>query len=249
MRFLQSMTAAGGSDGFPFDLPSVAALADSLSFHPKVTFFVGENGTGKSTILEGLADKWGFSMQSGNRSQSLHSREYQTALAPHLTLSRSPNRPLDGFFLRAESFYNFASELDALENEPFCGTGYFNYGGKSLHQQSHGESFFAVFNHRLGDHGFYILDEPEAALSPSRQLAFLVRLNDLVQDELCQFVIATHSPIIMAYPDAWIYEVSERGIKRVTYEETAHYHLTKRFLDHREHMFAQLFSREEEEEE
>ena len=131
--------------------------------------------------------------------------------------------------------------LDELEKEPFCGTGYASYGGLSLHEQSHGEAFLSLFKHRLGSHGFYILDEPEAALSPTRQMAFLVRMNDLVQ-ESSQFVIAIHSPIIMAYPDAWIYEITDTGIDRAAYEVTMHYNITKRFLDHRDHVMRDLLA-------
>jgi len=231
--------------GFPFELPTIRALRDGLALHPKVTFLVGENGSGKSTLMEAFADKWGFDLQSGNRSQSLMTRGYTTELAPYLRISRAtPGRPMDGFFLRAESFYNFASTLDELEQDPWTRNGYFGYGGKSPHAQSHGESFFAVFLQRFGEHGLYLLDEPEAALSPSRQLSFLVRLHDLVNAH-CQFIIATHAPIILGYPDAWIYQLSEDGIERVDYDATEHVSLTRRFLNHREQMLARLLAPEE----
>jgi predicted ATPase len=210
-----------------------------MELHPKVTFLVGENGTGKSTLLEGLADKCGFSKESGNRSKSLASRSYYTALAPAMTLTRTSARPMDGFFLRAESFYNFATEMDDLEKEPFCASGYFSYGGKSLHEQSHGESFLSLFLQRFDGHGLYLLDEPEAALSPTRQMAFLVRLHDLVND-FSQFVIATHSPIILAYPDAIIYEFSESGVDAVDYRDSQPFNVTSRFLKDPEGMVARL---------
>ncbi|MEM9478863.1 MAG: AAA family ATPase [Verrucomicrobiota bacterium] len=228
------------TSGFPFELPTVRALKEGLALHPKVTFLVGENGTGKSTLMEGLADKWGFDLQSGNRSQSLAFRNYQTELGPFLRLSRLVEaRPLDGFFLRAESFFNFATEMDELESDLSTANGYFKFGGKSLHERSHGESFFSLFNDRFGEHGFYLLDEPEAALSPARQLALLVRLHDLVEGH-CQFVIATHSPIIMAYPEAWIYELDESGIRRIEFGETEHVRITRRFLNDREGMLGRL---------
>lgn len=229
----------------PFDLPAVAALRHGLELHPRVTFFVGENGAGKSTILEALADKWGFSMKSGNRVSHPGMRAYETALAPHLTLSRKPGlRPMDGFFLRAESFYNFATEMDELEQDPWTANGYRNYGGRSLHEQSHGESFMATFLNRLDGHGLFLLDEPEAALSPTRQLAFVVRMHDLARD-FSQFIIATHSPLILAYPDAYLYRFDDNGIERVELRETDHYRMTKRFLDDPEGMMARLLADDE----
>lgn len=147
-------------ENYPFSIPSIGGLFGThLELHPKVTFFVGENGSGKSTLLEGIADKWGFAAESGNRSQNLGLRSYQTELASALMLSKTPGvRPMDGFFLRAESLYNFATELDELEREPFCANGYFSYGGKSLHEQSHGESFFSIFMNRFDGHGLFMLD-------------------------------------------------------------------------------------------
>lgn len=211
-------------DTHPFSVPAVSHL-EELVFHPKVTFFVGENGSGKSTLLEAIAEKMGFSMEGGSKNTNLAMHQYRSALTPALTLARTHLRPMDGFFLRAESYYNFATLLDDL--------GTWSYGGKSLHEQSHGESFMATLNHRLGGQGVYLFDEPEAALSPQRQLSLLVRIHELVGD-FSQFIIATHSPILMAYPDAWIYQFGLGGIERVNYDETDHYFITRRFLqDHR----------------
>lgn len=239
MPFLTRLQIDPADEGYPFDIPAIRALERGMELHPKVTFLVGENGTGKSTLLEGLADKWGFSQESGNRSKSLASRSYYTALAPALSLTRTSARPMDGFFLRAESFYNFATEMDELEKEPFCGSGYFSYGGKSLHERSHGESFLALFLERFDGHGLYLLDEPEAALSPTRQMAFLVRLHDLAND-FSQFVIATHSPIILSYPDSIIYQFSEDGVERVSYRDSQPYQVTSRFLKNPEAMLQRL---------
>lgn len=239
MPFLTRLQLDRPGDGFPFTIPAVRSLERGLELHPKVTFLVGENGTGKSTLLEGLADKWGFSKESGNRSKAFASRSYDTALAPAMTLTRTSARPMDGFFLRAESFYNFATQMDDLEKEPFCASGYFSYGGKSLHEQSHGESFLTLFLERFGGHGLYLLDEPEAALSPSRQMAFLVRLHDLVND-FSQFVIATHSPIILAYPDSVIYEFNTTGIEPVSYRDSQPYQITSRFLKNPDGMLEKL---------
>jgi predicted ATPase len=241
MPFLSRLQVDAPDDAHPFSIPAIRALERGLELHPKVTFLVGENGTGKSTLLEGLADKWGFSKESGNRSKNLGSRSYDTVLAPAMTLTRNSARPMDGFFLRAESFYNFATQMDELEKEPFCASGYFSYGGKSLHEQSHGESFFSLFLERFDGHGFYLLDEPEAALSPSRQMAFLVRLHDLIND-FSQFVIATHSPIILAYPDAAIYEFSERGVEAVNYRDSQPFTVTSRFMKDPEGMVARLLA-------
>lgn len=249
MPFLEQIRLEGHEDeeGHPFDVPAVAALADGLKLHPGVTFLVGENGSGKSTVLEGLADKWGFSMQSGNRVSYPGLRSYETALAPHLLLTRKVGlRPMDGFFLRAESFFNFATELDDLEDDPWTANGYFSYGGKSLHEVSHGEAFLATFLNRLDGHGLFLLDEPEAALSPSRQLAFVVRMHDLAED-FSQFVIATHSPLILAYPHAVIYQLDEEGIREVSLEETTHYQITRRFLKDPAGMMGRLLARDEEE--
>ena len=228
-------------DEYPYSVPSIAGLDNGLEFHPRCTFLVGENGVGKSTLLEALAVKWGFNAEGGTKNFNFGTRESHSELYHDVRLARSHVRPMDGFFLRAESFFNVASEIERL------GVGG-SYGDKSLHEQSHGESFLSLFMHRFGDHSFYILDEPEAALSPSRQLAFLVHLHDLI-GESCQFVIATHSPIIMAYPDAWIYELSGEGIARVEYEETEHYRLTRRFMTDRHRMLDYLLAPDEENDE
>jgi predicted ATPase len=216
------------AERYPFSVQAVRQMG-CLELHPKVTFFVGENGSGKSTLLESIADKMGFSLQGGGRNRNPVGDGYQTELATFLTLSRTKNRPMDGFFLRAESYYNHATELDELERTPFCAGALRSYGDKSLHEQSHGEAFFATLVHRLGGHGVYLFDEPEAALSPQRQLSMLVRLHDLAQD-YSQFIIATHSPFLLAYPHAWIYQFSSCGIQRVAYEDTQHYQLTANFM-------------------
>ncbi len=216
-------------DRFPYTLPAVRHLGH-LVFHQKVTFLVGENGMGKSTLLEALAVCCGLNPEGGSRNFNFATRASHSPLDECLRLSRAPGLPGDSYFLRAESFYNVASEIERLDSEPAFGPPLIEaYGGRSLHEQSHGESFFALFENRFRDHGLYFMDEPEAALSPHRQLQFLSLLHGYCQRG-CQFVIATHSPIIMAYPDARIYLLDAEGIREVPYTETEHYLVTRRFL-------------------
>jgi predicted ATPase len=216
-------------DVFPYCLPALRHLS-SLELHPSVTFIVGENGSGKSTLLEAVAIAAGFNAEGGTKNFRFHTRRSHSSLHECVTLVKSLKRPRDGFFLRAESFFNVATEIEHLDAEPAFGPPIIDsYGGRSLHEQSHGESFFALMNNRFGGQGFYVLDEPEAALSPTRQLAMLVRMHELVRNK-SQFVIATHSPILMAYPDARIYQIGKRGLEQVAYEETDHYVVARRFL-------------------
>ncbi|MDQ7095449.1 AAA family ATPase [Desulfosporosinus sp. PR] len=222
---------------YPFNLPAIKNL-QRLSFHPQVTFIVGENGSGKSTILESIAVAYGFNAEGGTRNFNFTSRATHSKLNHYLKVVRGTQRPRDGFFLRAESFYNFASNIDDLDSEPGGPPIIKSYGGISLHEQSHGESFFALFQNRFGGKSLYILDEPEAALSPTRQMSMLSIMHDLV-GEGSQFIIATHSPIIMAYPQARIYEIKE-GIEVVKYEDTEHYQVTRAFINNPKKMLREL---------
>ncbi len=223
-------------DKFPYCLPAIRSL-EELNFHPKVTFFVGENGSGKSTLLEAIALHCGLNPEGGSRNFNFATRPSHSRLDEALRLSKAPGHASDSFFLRAESFYNVATEVDELDKvAPLLRA----YGGKSLHDQSHGESFFALFQHRFGGCGLYLMDEPEAALSPSRQLGFLSILHDYCKRG-SQFVIATHSPIIMAYPDAWIHVFGENGIQQVPYTDTEHYLVTRGFLTNPKRTLDHLF--------
>lgn len=233
----------GGEDDYLSELPVVRWLtrAKEFVFHAPVTFFVGENGTGKSTFLEALAVAWGFNAEGGSRNFSFSTRASHSALWKALKLWKGIRRPRDGFFLRAESFYNAASYLDEIDG----GGGEIldAYGGKSLHEQSHGESYFSLVLNRFRGGGLYILDEPEAALSPARQMALLTKLHDLVKLR-SQLIIATHSPILTAYPNAEIYVLNESGLTKTPYRQTEHYQLTKRFLDNPEKMLHYLLQEE-----
>ncbi|MGE0267120.1 MAG: AAA family ATPase [Candidatus Omnitrophota bacterium] len=207
---------------FPFHLPAVRYL-DNLEFHPHVTFIVGENGSGKSTLLEAIAISWGFNAEGGSKNFNFSTQSTHSDLYKCLRLSKGTSHAKDGYFLRAESFYNVASEVKKL------GVGD-SYGDKALHDQSHGESFMSLVLNRFSGNGLYILDEPEAALSPSRQLALISRIHDLVSQN-SQFIIATHSPILMAYPDSCIFVLEESGIKNIDYTKTEHYQVTKEFIN------------------
>ncbi|MCP1133803.1 AAA family ATPase [Paenibacillus polysaccharolyticus] len=227
-------------DEYPFDLPVIRNL-HTMDFHPKVTYIVGENGMGKSTLMESIAVSWGFNPEGGTMNFTFSTRATHSNLYEHIQLVKGTRRPKDGFFFRAESYYNLATTIDELDREPSYGAPIKDsYGGKSLHEQSHGESFFSTFVHRFGGHGLYILDEPEAALSPLRQMAMLSRIHELVQQN-SQFIIATHSPILMAYPDAQIYNLTPEGIEIQILEETDHFLIMKEFLNNKDKMIQQLF--------
>jgi len=230
---------------YPYSLPVMHGF-ESLRLHPKVTFLVGENGSGKSTLLEAIAVAWGFNPEGGTKNFGFTTHESHSELHRYLRLSRGIGKARDGFFLRAESFYNVASEIDDLDDQEIL-PGVSappikdSYGGKSLHNQSHGESFLALMLNRFSKDSLFVLDEPEAALSPSRQLSMLVRIQELV-DSNCQFIIATHSPILMAYPDADIQLITATGFKRTAYKDTEHYQITRQFLNNPDGMLDQLLN-------
>lgn len=210
-------------DNYPFSIPAVREVGN-IDFHPNVTFFVGENGSGKSTVMEGIALALGFGAEGGTKNVRFDSAGAVSPLHDCLRIARGVPKPRDEYFLRAESFFNVASYMDEA--------GYLaGYGGRSLHAQSHGESFMAVLLHKLRGNGLYLLDEPEAALSPSRQLAALRVIHQLVEDH-SQFVIATHSPILLSYPNARIMLFDRSGVSEVAYEDTEHFAVTRDFLNH-----------------
>lgn len=224
---------------YPYNVPAISHL-ESLEIDQDVIFIAGENGTGKSTLLEALAYKCGFTAGGGGRAIDLGLSDASLNLASVMTLSWR-QKSKQGFFLRAETFFDFAKYIDQLARENNKEEVYKPYGGKSLNEQSHGEAFLSLFANRFGGKGLFILDEPEAALSPQRQLAFLRIIYDLVKEGKAQFIIASHSPILMAYPGATIYSFDEDELNVIQYEETDHYRLTKAFLDNRERFFKHLF--------
>ena len=236
-------------DEYLNSIPAISEL-DELFLTQPVTFLVGENGSGKSTLLEAIAVAFGFNPEGGSRNYNFSTADTHSGLYRYLTLHKGPYRPKDGFFLRAESFYNTASEVERLAQSGLTSSDAFyqnNYGGKSLHRQSHGESFLALVHSRFWGQGLYLLDEPEAALSPARQLTLLAEIHRLVQ-EGSQFLIATHSPILMAYPQGQILLLGEGPIHPVEYRETEHYQITKSFLDDPQRMLRVLFETDEQEE-
>jgi predicted ATPase len=230
-------------DRYPFNIPAIRAL-DTLELHPNVTFFIGENGSGKSTLAEAIAVAAGFNAEGGSKNFNFASRRSESELHQVIRLVRGVRRPKAGYFLRAESYFNVATEIERLDREPGGPPIIASYGGKSLHEQSHGESFLALVQHRFSGNGFYVLDEPEAALSPQRQLSFLVSMHELVKAN-SQFVIATHSPILLAYPEATIYMLGPDGMAKVAYEETEHFSLTRDFLVNRERYLRRLLGGEQ----
>ncbi|MBN3043141.1 AAA family ATPase [Pectobacterium brasiliense] len=224
---------------YPLTIPAINDL-EKIRFHPDVTFLVGENGSGKSTLLEAVAIAMGFNPEGGSRNFNFSTRDSHSNLGNYLRIVKGITRPRTGYFLRAESFFNVATEIENIDPDLIQ----LAYGGVSLHQQSHGESFMALLNHRFGANGFYLLDEPEAALSPTRQLTALARIHQLVNAG-CQFIIATHSPIILAYPNSVIYQFNENGIQQVAWQDTEHYQITRQFLNNPQGMMKILLADED----
>lgn len=231
LHHIASLPEKTTPDAYPFDIRAFSKGID-LQLRSRVTFFVGENGCGKSTLLEAVAECCGFNPEGGNRDHHRAVFADRSPLAQALRLAWRP-KVTEGFFLRAESFYNFAGYIQDVSDLRL-------YGGKSLHSQSHGESFMALFSNRF-EQGIYILDEPEAALSPQRQLSFLRIVHDLEAAGQAQFLIATHSPIILSYPGAVLFSLDGDGIEEIDYRETTHFLVTRDFLNGPERFFKHLF--------
>ena len=223
------------------ELPVVRSLAaGGLDFKKPATIFVGENGVGKSTLVEAIAIRMGFNPEGGTVNFNFSTRASHSNLSEYLRVIRGARRRRDGFFLRAESFYNVATNIEELD----AGAGgrriVDSYGGESLHAQSHGESFMALVENRFSGKGLYILDEPEAALSPMRIMRLMWHMRRLVDDE-SQFIVSTHSPMIMALPGADVIQIDDDGLSHVDYRDTEHYQVMRRFLEDPERMLGYLF--------
>lgn len=213
---------------YPLSIPSIARLKN-ISFHPDVTFIVGENGSGKSTLIEAIALSQGLGPEGGTINMQFETHKNTSDLYKYLRVVKGFRRPYDTYFLRAESFYNVATYLDETGGNPY-----------SLHAFSHGESFLKIITERLRGNGLYIFDEPEAALSPNRQMSALVAIHEHVKNN-SQFIIATHSPILMAYPGAKIIQLTEEGPREVSYEDTEHFQVTRQFLANHKNMIRLMF--------
>ncbi|PKM49766.1 MAG: AAA family ATPase [Firmicutes bacterium HGW-Firmicutes-7] len=213
---------------YPFSLKAVKELT-KLELNPNVTFIVGENGSGKSTLLEAIAVAYGFNPEGGSKNFNFATNNSHSVLSEYIRITKGVKKARDGYFLRAESFYNVASNIEQLDEEGIGPSIIDSYGGVSLHKQSHGESFISLIMNRFGGNGLYILDEPEAALSPTRQMALISRIHELVRND-SQFIIATHSPIIMSYPNATIYSI-EHEYTKMSYKDTEHYQVMKSFIN------------------
>lgn len=240
--FLRSLE--GYENEYWANLPVVRQLMtdDGIEFTTPVTVFVGENGIGKSTVIEALAVKCGFNPEGGSRNFDYHSDDTHSSLSEALTVVKTFRNPRDGFFLRAESIYGIQSYIDRISEGDV--SFYSQYGGKSLHLRSHGEAFLSLAQNRFRGKGLYILDEPESALSPSRLLSFMTRMKQLVDND-SQIIISTHSPMLMAFPGARILQLDMDGVKEMPYQETDHYMLTKYFLNNTDQMLKELGITEE----
>jgi predicted ATPase len=239
VRFLRriGLKSIRDADKYPYNIPAIRQMG-MLELHEDVTFFVGENGSGKSTLIEAIAVdaiayEEGFPVGGGtpyNHFGSFAANHGEL----HLHIDRTVRcRGMAGFFLRAESFYNVATDVEALAEE-HGSRALRSVGGRSLHKISHGESFMALIANQFDGGGLFVLDEPEAALSPNRLLVLLGLIDTLARRQRSQFIIATHSPILLAYPHATIYELSTEGIRQVAYEDTEHYKVTLDFLRNRD---------------
>lgn len=233
-------------DNYLNDLPIIKSLIknNGIKLNKPVTFFVGENGIGKSTLIEAIAVSFGFNPEGGSRNFNFSTYNSHSELFKHITLVKGLSRAKDGYFLRAESFYNVSSNIEKMDSEPSFDDKVINaYGGVSLHKQSHGEGFLSLFQNRFRGNGLYILDEPEAALSPFGIMRLMANMNDLIKQN-SQFIISTHSPMLISFPDADVYEITKDGIRLLPYTQTEHFRVTKDFLNNPERSFRYLFEEE-----
>ncbi len=213
------------------DIESISTV-EHLTFHKPITFFVGENGSGKSTMLEAIAVAYGFNPEGGTKNYAFSTYDSHSELCNAIRLIRGYNNPGWGYFLRAESFYNVASAEDEYSKGPYGVPMHF-------HEKSHGESFLAMAQSNFKGNGVYMLDEPEAALSPQRQLTLLLKIVECARDN-AQFIIVTHSPILLGIPGAEILSFDGGCIHPCEYEETEGYQVTEMFINNRKQILNQL---------
>src|SRR3984885_198607 len=228
---------------YPFSVPAIAALPE-IEIHSRVVFFAGENGSGKSTLLEAIAGHYGFGPEGGNRNLQHDTTEHNhstDSLIRALRLSFD-KRTGAGFFLRAENFFNTATTIDELDKQILGPRILPSYGGQSLHTRSHGETFFTLLEHKFTRNGLFLLDEPEAALSPQRQLSFLILIHDTLRRyKDAQFLISTHSPVLLGYPGAQIFSFDDGHLHEIDYEDTAPLQIVRRFVNDRDSFIEELF--------
>jgi predicted ATPase len=231
-------------DAYPFSVPAIRSL-DELNLNSRVCLFVGENGTGKSTLLEAIATHYGFGREGGNRNFGNDRTESNHSIDPLVRALRLSfdRRTGAGYFLRAESFFNTVSHMDNLHKEPAPHAPPISayYGGRSLHTRSHGETFFTLLDLKFRRNGLFLLDEPEAALSPQRQLSFLVLIHDVLQKyKDAQFIISTHSPIILGYPEMQILSFDDGTVHKVEYEDSTSLQVVRQFVNDRRRFMEEL---------
>ena len=226
------------SDSYVREIPSISSIKE-LAFHSNITFLAGENGTGKSTLLESIAVAYGFNPEGGSRNFNFSTRDTHSLLHRAITVIKGVHQPRHNFFLRAESFYNVATMIEEYRDGSDPAAYYARSGGRSMHKQSHGESFLALMQNTFEEKGMYNLDEPEAALSPQRQLTLLIHISRLASRG-AQFIIASHSPILLGIPEAEILAFDEHGIEKCAYQDTETYRVTEMFINNREYFLRRL---------
>lgn len=238
LRAIRNEHVPTADDSYPFNLPIVRHLS-TLEFSKSVTYIVGENGSGKSTLLEAIANLLGLNAEGGSKNFNFRTNDTHSNLYEELRAIRADVGYRNAFFFRAESFYNVASEVDRIAREDQRMLN--SYGGISLHKQSHGESFIALFTNRLRNKGLYIFDEPEAALSYMNQLRFLVWMKEAVNAG-SQIIISTHSPVILAYPDAEIFVAEDGILKATSYDDCYIYRDMLAFITNKDLVIKELLS-------